>query len=127
MKLYIITLAIAALVSAAPNLEARAGCSQPGQYCNDGTFLCCRGTCRGNVVSLHCGYVENYIWLNHKFPVLLDRHELECRHTRSLVCYGHDDMELLLIGLKLLYTTSSYSTILKYPRSSVFAVDVMWW
>lgn len=55
MKLYAIVLALAALAAADPgNFEARAGCSQKGQYCNGGTFLCCpgQGSCSGNVVCL---------------------------------------------------------------------------
>lgn len=62
MKLYAsIVLALAALAAAlaaaapadaATNLEPRAGCSQMGQFCDDGTFLCCpgQGTCSGNEV-----------------------------------------------------------------------------
>lgn len=54
MKLYAIVIALAALAAADPGntFEARAGCSQKGQYCNGGTFLCCpgQGSCSGNVV-----------------------------------------------------------------------------
>ncbi|KAJ5754165.1 uncharacterized protein N7511_008318 [Penicillium nucicola] len=53
MKFFIALLALAAFAAAeaGPNLEARAGCSQKGQYCNGGTFLCCpgQGSCSGNV------------------------------------------------------------------------------
>ncbi|KAJ5498689.1 hypothetical protein N7453_007740 [Penicillium expansum] len=53
MKFYIVLLALAAfaMAEADPNLEARAGCSQKGKYCNGGTFLCCpgQGSCKGNV------------------------------------------------------------------------------
>ncbi|CRL25397.1 unnamed protein product [Penicillium camemberti] len=55
MKLFIVLFALAAyaMAEAGPNLEARAGCSQKGQFCNDGTFLCCpgQGSCSGQVVS----------------------------------------------------------------------------
>ncbi|KAJ5335466.1 hypothetical protein N7541_005298 [Penicillium brevicompactum] len=53
MKLYAIVLALAALAAAdaGSTFEPRAGCSQKGQYCNGGTFLCCpgQGSCSGNV------------------------------------------------------------------------------
>lgn len=47
-------LAAFAMAEASPKLEERAGCSQRGQYCNGGTFLCCpgQGSCSGNVVSI---------------------------------------------------------------------------
>ncbi|KAJ5486639.1 hypothetical protein N7530_000939 [Penicillium desertorum] len=54
MKLFVVLFALAAyaMAEAVPNLEARAGCSQRGQYCNGGTFLCCpgQGSCSGNVI-----------------------------------------------------------------------------
>ncbi|KAJ6180031.1 hypothetical protein N7519_010492 [Penicillium mononematosum] len=54
MKLFVVLFALAAfaMAEAGPNLEARAGCSQRGQYCNGGTFLCCpgQGSCSGNVI-----------------------------------------------------------------------------
>ncbi|KAJ5400145.1 hypothetical protein N7465_010634 [Penicillium sp. CMV-2018d] len=53
MKLFIVLFVLAAyaMAEAGPNLEARAGCSQKGQYCNGGTFLCCpgQGSCSGQV------------------------------------------------------------------------------
>ncbi|KAJ5228943.1 hypothetical protein N7489_009651 [Penicillium chrysogenum] len=52
MKLFVVLFALAAfaMAEAGPNLEARVGCSQRGQYCNDGTFRCCpgQGSCSGN-------------------------------------------------------------------------------
>ncbi|KGO38501.1 hypothetical protein PEX1_057620 [Penicillium expansum] len=55
MKFYIVLLALAAfaMAEADPNLEARAGCSQKGKYCNGGTFLCCpgQGSCKGNQIA----------------------------------------------------------------------------
>lgn len=57
MKVYmslLLALAAFSMAEASPNLQERAGCSQKGQYCNGGTFLCCpgQGSCSGNVVSL---------------------------------------------------------------------------
>ena len=45
MKLFVVLFAPAAytMAEAGPNLEARAGCSQKGQFCNAGTFWCCPG------------------------------------------------------------------------------------
>ena len=57
MKIYLsllLVLSSFAMAEASPKLEERAGCSQKGQYCNGGTFLCCpgQGSCSGNVVSI---------------------------------------------------------------------------
>ena len=45
MKLFATVLLLAVTAVAAIDIEPRAGCSQPGEYCNDGTFLCCSGNC----------------------------------------------------------------------------------
>ena len=62
MKLFIVLFALAAyaMAEAGPRLEARVGCSQKGQFCNDGTFLCCpgQGSCSGGVVSLQLLFLE---------------------------------------------------------------------
>lgn len=55
----VLVLAAFAVAEASPNLEARAGCSQRGQTCNGGTFLCCRGQgdCVGNLVGLQLPFL----------------------------------------------------------------------
>ncbi|KAB8227604.1 hypothetical protein ETB97_004255 [Aspergillus alliaceus] len=52
----ILVLAVAAMATANPvaepdnHLDARAGCSPKGKYCNGGTFLCCGSMkCKNNV------------------------------------------------------------------------------
>lgn len=66
MKLFIVLFALAAyaMAEAGPNLEARAGCSQKGQHCNGGTFLCCpgQGSCSGQVVSWPLLLFWEQIW-----------------------------------------------------------------
>lgn len=66
MKLFIVLFALAAyaMAEAGPNLEARAGCSQKGQFCNGGTFLCCpgQGSCSGGVVSWPLVFFWEQIW-----------------------------------------------------------------
>jgi hypothetical protein len=70
MKFFIALLALAAFAAAEaiPNLEARAGCSQRGQTCNGGTFLCCRGQgdCVGNLVGLQLPFLWEPISPNMK-------------------------------------------------------------
>lgn len=52
MKLFATVFLLAVTAVAAIDIEPRAGCSQPGEYCNGGTFLCCSGDCNtaNNVV-----------------------------------------------------------------------------
>ncbi|RLL93623.1 hypothetical protein CFD26_102554 [Aspergillus turcosus] len=61
MKFFVTLLLLAATATAAvAAVEApQAGCSQPGEYCNGGTFLCCnRRKCVENVVSISSSLLQ---------------------------------------------------------------------
>ncbi|KAJ5834052.1 hypothetical protein N7447_000078 [Penicillium robsamsonii] len=65
MKFFIVLLAIAAyaMAEAGPDLEARAGCSLKGQFCNfGGTFRCCSG--QGTCIGENPSSITGLIWPN---------------------------------------------------------------
>jgi hypothetical protein len=105
MKLFVVLFALSAyaMAEAVPNLEARAGCSQRGQYCNGGTFLCCpgQGSCSGNVVSLSL-LTFPQIWSN----MIADSWEkIQCKWTTiysgSSDCLRVTDPTFRMSGLSI--------------------------
>lgn len=63
MKFFIVLFALAAyaMAEAAPNVEARAGCSMKGQFCvNGGTFRCCEG--QGSCIDQRVSLLLRFFW-----------------------------------------------------------------